>query len=79
MRNLRIITLVLGATAIYAAVAWTTSAQAPSDSGRLELAGGRSIAQIQEESFDQHLGRYRHCYGIHITYDNASDGRRHSV
>ena len=76
MPRLRILALALGTTAIYVAAAWTTSAQAPSDTGRLELAGGRSIAQIQEESFDQDLSRYRHCYGIHVTYDNASDGRR---
>lgn len=80
MTRLRILSLALGAVAVYFTGAWKTSAQAPhgSSGGPAEAPGSgvRSIAQIQEESFDQQLNRYRHCYGVHVSYDNASEGRR---
>lgn len=72
MNFLRIFTLAFVGAIVYFA-ALTTAAQAPSGS---HSGDGRTIAQIQEESFDVKLNRFRHCYGVHISYDNASDGRR---
>lgn len=54
--------------------AFTLMAQAPSSPST--TSPSRSLAAVQEEGFDQKLNRYRYCYGIHVTYDNASDARR---
>ncbi len=56
-------------------ITWNTLAQAPAGED-LGIYSGRSIAQIQEEDFDRRLNRYRHCYGVQVSYENASEGRR---
>ena len=37
---------------------------------------GRSLAALQETEFDSKLDRYRQCYGIKVSYKQASVGRR---
>lgn len=38
----------------------------------------RSLAAIQEKEFDHKLNRFNRCYGVQLSYEHASEGRRRS-